>query len=110
MKVTGVRVDLSGIERRFSPQRMKAAQMLLAERVGRDSNVHAPCRTGTLHGSMSISDDKVRWPVPYAIYPYRGHVTGRSADGGNRAHREWFEFAKRTYFSSWLKTVEAALR
>ena len=110
MRVTGVRIDLSGIERRFSPQRMQAAQMLLAERVGRDSNVHAPYRTGTLHASMGIREGKVVWPVDYAIYPYKGHVTGSSADGKDNAHSEWFEFAKRTYFSSWLKTVEAALR
>lgn len=69
-KQPSISIDLGGIEKKFSPQAMKAKQAVFAHRVGFDMNKRCPVDEGTLRDSMPESSDfengQIIWNTPYA--------------------------------------------
>lgn len=65
-----VTVDLSGIEKKFSGEQLRAKRAAFAHRVGFDMNKRCPVDEGTLRDSMPVSSDfesgLVIWDTPYA--------------------------------------------
>lgn len=65
-----INVDISGIEKRFSDQQLRAKQAVFAQRVGFDMNKRCPEDSGTLKRSMDPNSNYegglIVWNTPYA--------------------------------------------
>ncbi len=98
-------IDLSGIEKRFSPQALKAKQAVFAQRVGFDMNKHCPVDEGTLRDSMPVSSDyesgQLVWDTPYARRVMNADTvrTVKNPD----ARPQWPEYAKSERLGEWRK-------
>lgn len=98
-------IDLSGIEKRFSPQALKAKQAVFAHRVGFDMNKHCPVDEGTLRDSMPVSSDfengQLVWDTPYAKRVMNADTvrTVKNPD----ARPQWPEYTKSERLGEWRK-------
>lgn len=98
-------IDLSGIEKKFSPEELKKKQAAFAHRVGFDMNKHCPYDEGTLHDSMPESSDfengQVVWDTPYAKRVMNAD-TVRTVKNPE-ARPQWPEFTKSERLGEWRK-------
>lgn len=98
-------IDLSGIEKRFSPQALKAKQAVFAHRVGFDMNKHCPVDEGALRDSMPVSSDyesgQLVWDTPYAKRVMNAD-TVRTVKNPE-ARPQWPEYAKSERLGEWRK-------
>ena len=98
-------IDLSGIEKKFSPEELKKKQAAFAHRVGFDMNKHCPCDEGTLHDSMPESSDfengQVVWDTPYAKRVMNAD-TVRTVKNPE-ARPQWPEYTKSERLGEWRK-------
>lgn len=98
-------IDLSGIEKRFSPQALKAKQAVFAHRVGFDMNKHCPVDEGTLRDSMPVSSDyesgQLVWDTPYARRVMNADAVGTVKNP--EARPQWPEYTKSERLGEWRK-------
>lgn len=98
-------IDLSGIEKKFSPEELKKKQAAFAHRVGFDMNKHCPYDEGTLHDSMPESSDfengQVVWDTPYAKRVMNAD-TVRTVKNPE-ARPQWPEYTKSERLGEWRK-------
>lgn len=100
-----IEIDLSGIEKKFSPEELKKKQAAFAHRVGFDMNKHCPYDEGTLHDSMPESSDfengQVVWDTPYAKRVMNADtvMTVKNPE----ARPQWPEYTKSERLGEWRK-------
>lgn len=98
-------IDLSGIEKRFSPEELRKKQAAFAHRVGFDMNKHCPVDEGTLRDSMPVSSDfengQLVWDTPYAKRMMNADTvrTVKNPD----ARPQWPEYTKSERLGEWRK-------
>lgn len=98
-------IDLSGIEKKFSPEELKKKQAAFAHRVGFDMNKHCPYDEGTLHDSMPESSDfengQVVWDTPYAKRVMNADTVMTVKN--QEARPQWPEYTKSERLDEWRK-------
>ena len=98
-------IDLSGIEKKFSPEELKKKQAAFAHRVGFDMNKHCPYDEGTLHDSMPESSDfengQVVWDTPYAKRVMNADTVMTVKN--SEARPQWPEYTKSERLGEWRK-------
>ena len=102
-------INLTGLNRRFSKQAQRRAQLALAERAMQNANVYCPRDTGALQDSVFIAQDgtEIIWPMSYAKKVYYGsHVKTAK---NSRAKTHWFEYAKSKHLKAWTEVAKRAL-
>lgn len=104
-------VDLSGLQKKFSPAALEHAQGVFAARVGFDSNAYVKYDTGDTHDSMGAASDykkgDIVWDTDYAAYAYYDPHVIRTHNP--LATDRWFEVAKEARIGSWRAYAIAAL-
>ena len=104
-------IDLSGIEKRFSDQQLRAKQAVFAQRVGFDMNKHCPEDSGALKGSMDANSNyesgQIVWNTPYA----KDVLNADSVRTVKNPHAtpNWPETAKQTRLDDWRVMANALL-
>lgn len=107
MSIT-VDIDMREIDAMFSEANKKRVQTALSEAVGSDSNIFVPMDTGSLRGSMTVTEDGVEWRQSYAqpVYYMDNATTNWSTP---ETHSHWVEWAKDRYGEDWAKVVLSKL-
>lgn len=99
-----IEIDLSGIEKKFSPEELKAKQAAFAQRVGFDMNKHCPVDEGTLRDSIMASEYEnglIIWETPYAKTVLNAD-TVRTVKNPE-ARPQWPEYTKSERLGEWRK-------
>lgn len=100
-----IRVDLSGLEKRFSEGELKAKQAAFASRVAFETRDYVPRDIGTLQGSEPLSSDyeagELEWNTPYAERVYDLPQSSIKTTINPNAHSHWFEAAKADRLGAW---------
>lgn len=100
-----IKIDLSGIERRFSPEQLKAKQEAFAERVAFEMRDYVPRDEGTLQDSEALASDyetgNIEWNTPYAqrVHDLPQSSIRKTKNPNARSH--WPEEAKNERMSAW---------
>lgn len=99
-----IEIDLSGIEKKFSPEELKAKQAAFAQRVGFDMNKHCPVDEGTLRDSIMASEyenGQIIWDTPYAKTVLNADtvMTVKNPE----ARPQWPEYTKSERLGEWRK-------
>lgn len=73
-KAISVKVDLSGVEKKLSPQAMRMGKQALAQQMMLDTTKYIPKKSGNLRASGYISNggDTIVYSPPYARAQYYG--------------------------------------
>lgn len=109
------RVDLSGLERRFSDAALRAKQAAFARRVAFEARDYVPEDQGTLKGSEPLSSDyeagSIEWQTPYAerVYdlpPSSVRKVSGTGKSNPKATSRWAEAAKRDRLGAWRGFAE----
>lgn len=105
-----IKVDLSGIERRFSPEQLKAKQEAFAERVAFEMRDYVPRDEGTLQDSEALASDyaagRIEWDTPYAQRVHDLPQSSIRKVKNPNARAKWPEEAKRERMGSWQDFAE----
>lgn len=100
-----IRVDLSGLEKRFSEGELKAKQAAFASRVAFETRDYVPLDEGTLRASEPLSSDyeagEIEWNTPYAERVYDLPQSSIKTVKNPNAHSAWFEAAKADRLGAW---------
>lgn len=100
-----VKVDLSGIERRFGEAAMAAKQEAFAARVAFETRDYVPYEEGTLQASEPMSSDyaagTVEWNTPYAAIVHDMPESSIKKTRNPRARAKWPEAAKAERMGAW---------
>lgn len=100
-----IKIDLSGIERRFSPEQLKAKQEAFAKRVAFEMRDYVPVDEGTLRDSEPLASDyesgSIEWQAPYAqrVHDLPQSSIRKTKNPNARSH--WPEEAKQERMSPW---------
>lgn len=105
-----IKVDLSGIERMFSPSQLKAKQEAFAERVAFEMRDYVPRDEGTLQDSEALASDyaagRIEWGTPYAQHVHDlPQASIRKAKNPN-ARSHWPEEAKKERMGAWSQFAQ----
>lgn len=96
-------VDISKIEKRFSPSELKAKQAAFAQRVAFDMREHVPVDEGALRDSEPLASDypngQIIWNTPYAKDVLNADSVRTKKNPKAAPH--WPEVAKAEKFESW---------
>lgn len=102
-----IEIDLSGIEKKFSPEELKKKQAAFAHRVGFDMNKHCPYDEGTLHDSMPESSDfengQIVWNTPYAKKVLNAESVRNDGPRNADAKPQWPEYTKSERLGEWRR-------
>ncbi|WP_158096155.1 minor capsid protein [Olsenella sp. An188] len=100
-----IRIDLSGLQRRFSPERLREKQEAFAERVAFEMRDYVPEDQGTLKGSETLASDyasgSIEWATPYAQHVHDLPQSSIRKTKNPNARSHWPEEAKRERMSAW---------
>ena len=100
-----IKIDLSGIERRFSPEQLKAKQEAFAERVAFEMRDYVPRDEGTLQDSEALASDyetgNIEWNTPYAQHVHDLPQSSIRKTKNPNARSHWPEEAKNERMSAW---------
>lgn len=105
-----VRIDLSGIEMRFSEEALASKQAAFAERVAFEMRDYVPEDSGTLKASETMFSDYANGEIEYGT-PYAERVHGlpqssiKTAKNPN-ARAKWPEEAKAERGDAWQQFAE----
>lgn len=105
-----IKVDLSGIERRFSTAQLEAKQTAFAERVAFEMRDYVPVDEGTLRDSEPLASDyetgSIEWQTPYAqrVHDLPQSSIRKTKNPNARSH--WPEEAKRERLGAWQECAE----
>lgn len=107
--MTKVVVDLSGIEKKFSPQNMKLGRYSMANQMLADMNNYVPALDHFLRNSGVVEDagESVDWNMPYAKAQFHGfagkgaHRIYKYTTGGTS--RRWDLRAKSKHMQDWQR-------
>lgn len=107
-------VDLSGLQKKFSPAALEHAQEVFADRVGFDSNAYVKYDSGDTFLSMGAASDykkgDIVWDTDYAAYAYWDpRVNEENKKKHPKATDKWFEVAKEARLGSWRTYAISAL-
>jgi hypothetical protein len=98
-----IKIDLSGIKKKFSDGQLRDKQAVFAQRVGFDMNKRCPVDEGTLRDSMPVSSDfengQIVWNTPYAKHVLNADSV-RTVKNPN-ACSQWPEAVKAERLSEW---------
>lgn len=108
-----VRVDLSGLERRFGADQLKAKQAVFAKRVAFEMRDYVPLDEGTLRDSEPLASDYeaglIEWQTPYAEHVHDLPQSSISKAKNPNARSHWPEEAKRERMDSWQEFARKML-
>lgn len=100
-----IKVDLSGIERRFSPEQMRAKQEAFASRVAFEMRDYVPRDEGTLQDSEPMASDyadgHIEWDTPYAQRVYNLPQSSIRKVKNPNARSHWGDEAKGERMGAW---------
>lgn len=100
-----VKIDLSGVERRFSPEQLRAKQEAFAMRVAFEMRDYVPEDEGTLKGSEALASDyaagRIEWDTPYARRVYSLPQSSIRKTKNPNARSRWADEAKQERMESW---------
>ena len=100
-----VEIDLSGVERRFSPDRLRAKQEAFAARVAFETRDYVPEDQGTLKGSEPLASNyaegTIEWQTPYAQRVCGLPQSSIRTTKNPNARSHWPEEAKRERLDAW---------
>lgn len=106
-----ITVDISKIEKRFSPSGLKAKQAAFAQRVAFDMREHVPVDEGTLRDSEPLTSDypngKIIWNTPYAKDVLNADSVRTKKNPKAAPH--WPEVTKTEKLESWKKFAAAII-
>lgn len=100
-----IKIDLSGIERRFGPEQLRAKQEAFAARVEFEIRDYVPEDEGTLKGSALLASDfaagEIEWDTPYAqrVHDLPQSSIRKTKNPNARSH--WPEEAKKERMGAW---------
>lgn len=93
---------------------VEKAQVVLDEQVLKDSNFYIPKDTGELERSgvrsSVIGKGSIVWDTPYARRLYYNPQYNFSKDSNPNAQGLWFEAAKASFLTDWVRITEQAYR
>lgn len=105
MASSTVRIDLSGIRRRFSAEQMRAKQEEFARRVAFEMRDYVPVDEGTLRDSEPMASDyaggEIEWSTPYAQRVYDLPQSSIRKAKNPRASSHWADVAKKDRMQAW---------
>lgn len=108
-----IKIDLSGIERRFSPEQLKAKQEAFASRVAFEMRDYVPEDQGTLKGSEPLASDyadgTIEWDTPYAQRVHDLPQSSIHTTKNPNARSHWPEAAKSERMSSWEQFAKSLM-
>ncbi len=108
---TSVTVDTSGLDAKFSPSALKAAQTHFAQRVAFVTRQYVPVDEGTLRDSEPASSDyangEITWNTPYAQKVY--NADGVRTVKNPKAAPHWAEHAKQEHMQDFAQYAAALL-
>lgn len=108
-----IKVDLSGIERRFSESQLKAKQATFAERVAFEMRDYVPVDEGTLRDSEPLASDyeagSVEWQTPYAQRVHDMPQSSIRKTKNPNARSRWPEEAKKERLGAWQQFAEGLM-
>lgn len=100
-----IRIDLSGIERRFAPEQLRAKQEAFAERVAFEMRDYVPRDEDTLQDSEALASDyasgHIEWDTPYAQHVHDLPQSSIRKTKNPNARSHWPEEAKRERLDAW---------
>ena len=100
-----IRVDLSGIEKRFSEAALREKQEAFAERVAFEMRDYVPVDSGALQGSEPLASDygsgTIEWNTPYAKYVVEMPESSIKKTKNPKARANWPEAAKSERMDAW---------
>ena len=105
-----VKVDLSGIERRFSAAQLEAKQTAFAKRVASEMRDYVPLDGRTLRDSEPLASDyengRIEWQTPYAqrVHDLPQSSIRKAKNSNARSH--WPEEAKKERLGAWQQFAE----
>lgn len=109
-----VRIDLSGVDARFSEAALAAKQEAFSGRVAFEMRDYVPVDEGTLRDSEALASDyasgTIEWQTPYA---QRVHDLPQSSIGKAKnpnARARWPEAAKEERMEAWVDFANELLR
>lgn len=100
-----IKIDLSDIERKFSPEQFKAKQEAFAKRVAFEMRDYVPLDERTLHDSEALASDyasgRIEWDTPYAqrVHDLPQSSIRKVKNPNARSH--WPEEAKKERMDAW---------
>ncbi|HIS39954.1 MAG TPA: hypothetical protein IAC12_03815 [Candidatus Aphodovivens avistercoris] len=100
-----VKIDLSGMERRFGAERLKANQEAFARRVAFEARDYVPVDEETLRDSEPLASDyaagRIEWSQPYAqrVHDLPQSSIKKAKNPNARSH--WPAEAKRERLGAW---------
>lgn len=107
-----VNIELNIVEQ--MKEKTKKAQIALDNQIVKDSNYFVPEDTGNLQGSAllasPIGEGKIIWNTPYARRLYYNPQYKFSKDKNPHAQGLWFEAAKQSHKSNWIKLVNDIMK
>lgn len=105
-----IKVDLSGIERRFSAAQLEAKQAAFAKRIAFEMRDYVPVDEGTLRDSEPLASDyengRIEWQAPYAqrVHDLPQSSIRKAKNPNARSH--WPEEAKKERLGAWQQFAE----
>lgn len=108
-----VKLDTSRIIAKTERQ-LKVGQFVLDQQVLKDSNFFIPKDTGELERSgvraSRIGEGIIKWDTPYARRLYYNPQYDFSEDANPHAQGLWYEAARATFISDWVRITNQAIK
>lgn len=103
------KIDLKGLEGKFTEEGLDNARMLLCERIHQHCEPIVPKDTGALRMSRTTgaSHDELGWNCEYARAVYNMTDKAKYTTPDTSGH--WFEKAKQSKLQDWKQVVKEAL-
>lgn len=109
-----IKIDLSGIERRFGPEQLRAKQEAFAARVEFEMRDYVPEEEGTLKGSALLASDfaagEIEWDEPYARHVHDLPQSSIRKAKNPNARARWPDAAKGERMEAWVDYANELLR
>lgn len=100
-----IKVDLSGLKRRFGADQLRAKQEEFAKRVAFEMRDYVPLDEGTLRDSEPLASDyaggEIEWSTPYAQHVYDLPQSSIRKAKNPRASSHWADVAKKDRMQAW---------
>lgn len=112
-----VKIDLSGLALRFSPERLRSKQAAFAERVAFEMKDYAPLSDenhahmrDTVDMASDFEEGHVEWQTPYAQYVHDLPQSSIRTVVNPNAKSHWPEKAKEERMEAWTDFANELLR
>ena len=103
----GIKIDLTGVRAKLSPQAMERGQFNMAQRMHATMNENfVPLKSGDLRNNSNVAPDgkSIEWSSPYARRHYYAPGGWNYTTPGTGPR--WDEKAKGVFMSDWIEAYK----